>query len=234
MSIDIEGRDQLRRYFDAKFDLPQNEINKYADTPSIWTDTPTNEYVCKLHEVALVLENDGRFYSDYKAAGGRTSGQRRDLIALACRRLKVVCPHSAFYEQLKRYFDDTFELESGETPGEDTAPYAHDPTIKFWLDEVRNPEPKKPPPMATYSPPSPTAAPKETSMNKPITVTTITLVNGVDASKMTNAEIFDLIAQQEAQIEALKKIKAQPKKLVAEIAEREAGIAALVAHLDQA
>ncbi|MTW25846.1 hypothetical protein GM537_13805, partial [Streptococcus pneumoniae] len=50
-------------------------------------------------------------------------------------------------------------------------------------------------------------------MNKPITVTTITLVNGVDASKMTNAEIFDLI-------EALKKIKAQPKKLVAEIAER--------------
>ena len=44
---------------------------------------------------------------------------------------------------------------------------------------------------------------------------------------MTNAEIFDLI-------EALKKIKAQPKKLVAEIAEREAGIAALVAHLDQA
>jgi hypothetical protein len=64
-------------------------------------------------------------------------------------------------------------------------------------------------------------------MNKPITVTTITLVNGVDASKMTNAEIFDLI-------EALKKIKAQPKKLVAEIAEREAGIAALVAHLDQA
>ena len=81
--------------------------------------------------------------------------------------------------------------------------------------------------MATDSPPSPTTAPKETSMNKPITVTTITLVNGVDASKMTNAEIFDLI-------EALKKIKAQPKKLVAEIAEREAGIAALVAHLDQA
>jgi hypothetical protein len=49
---------------------------------------------------------------------------------------------------------------------------------------------------------------------------------------MSNSEIFSLIAVQEAEIEALKKIKTQPKKLVAEIAKRQAGIEALVAHLD--
>ena len=69
-------------------------------------------------------------------------------------------------------------------------------------------------------------------MSKPITITTITLINGADISKMADGEVFDLIASEEAVIEGLKKIKAQPKKLVAEIAKREAGIAALVAYLD--
>lgn len=235
-SIDIEDRDQLRRYFDAKFEVTQVETNKYGHIPSVWDDTLTNEYACKLHEVALVLENDGRFHSDYNAAGSQHSGNRRDLIALACRRNKIDCPHGAFYEQLKRYFDDTYDVPPSDDGSADTASYARDPTIEFWLDKVRHPElpPKKATPMAVpaYLPPPTPTTPKETTVNKAIAITTITLANGNDVSKMTDAEVFDMIAQQEAQIETLKKIKAQPKKLVAEIAAREAGIAALVAHLD--
>lgn len=71
-------------------------------------------------------------------------------------------------------------------------------------------------------------------MSKPIVITTTTFANGADISKMADGEVFNLIAEQEAEIEALKKIKAQPKKLVEEIAKREAGIAALVAYLDNA
>ncbi len=72
----------------------------------------------------------------------------------------------------------------------------------------------------------------ESIMSKPITITTKTFANGTDISTMADAEVFNLIAEQEAEIEGLKKIKAQPKKLIDEIAKREAGIAALVAYLD--
>lgn len=65
-----------------------------------------------------------------------------------------------------------------------------------------------------------------------IEVTTKTLVNGVDIKDFKDSEIYDLIAAQEAEIARLEAIKAKPKKLVAEIAKRQEGIAALVAYLD--
>lgn len=65
-----------------------------------------------------------------------------------------------------------------------------------------------------------------------IEVTTKTLVNGKDVKEMPDAEIYQLIADQEAEIERLNAIKAKPKKLVAEIEKRQGGIAALVAYLD--
>ena len=65
-----------------------------------------------------------------------------------------------------------------------------------------------------------------------IEVTTKTLVNGQDVAAMSDASIYDMIAAQEAEIERLSAIKTKPKKLMAEIEKRQAGIAALVAHLD--
>lgn len=65
-----------------------------------------------------------------------------------------------------------------------------------------------------------------------IKITTKTFANDMDISKMSNAQIYDLIKQQEADIAGLEAIKAKPKKLLAEIAERQAGIDALVAYLD--
>lgn len=293
--ISVEDRDQLRRYFDAKYEITQTEINKYGDIPSVWSGLGGDEYAIKLYDTALVLENDGDFYRAYKRLTfEQHAGDRRNLIALTCRRLKLYTPHGAFYEQLRRYFDDTMDVNNCVTAG-DSASYAKDPDIKFWLEAVRYPPaPPTPPPkekiiwkdeleaaraagatlqikeggvwideavyrgrdeffnfagsQARYrvKPPNkmtvdelaveltPTPTPKETSVSKPITITTTTFANGNDISKMADGEIFNMIAEQEAEIEALKKIKAQPKKLVEEIAKREAGIVALVAYLDSA
>lgn len=74
--------------------------------------------------------------------------------------------------------------------------------------------------------------PKETTMSKIIDIKTKTFVNGIDVTTLTNAQVFDLIAEQEAAIQMLASIEAKPKLLVKEIEERKAGIAALVAHLD--
>lgn len=65
-----------------------------------------------------------------------------------------------------------------------------------------------------------------------IEITDKTLINGVDIKDFKDSEVYDLIAAQEAEIARLEAIKAKPKKLVAEIAKRQEGIAALVAHLD--
>lgn len=75
---------------------------------------------------------------------------------------------------------------------------------------------------------------KEIIMNKTdiITIETKTYVNGVDISTLDDGTVYNLIAAQESEIEALEKIKTKPKKLIAEIEKRKAGIAALVAYLD--
>lgn len=368
-SIDIEDRDQLRRYFDLKYEVAQTEPNKYGHIPSVWGNPERNDLAIKLFDVAITLENDGDFDREYKRLTPTDhAGVRRTVIALACRRLKLETPHGAFYEQLRRYFDDTMGVKGCDT-SRDTASYAKDQTIEFWLNKVRYPadcvrhakqppttkeppmtwkeeliaaraagetlqmylrdewinefgidyekefdftagrdhyriKPKEPKPapltwqgalkaarergaiiqflrngewedegangrreklafsqapsqyrvkpgtdpleLPVHVPgcpipiPSPeylaewqaSQLPKENIMTKPITITTTTFVNGADISKMADSEVFGLIASEEAVIEDLKKIKAQPKKLVAEIAKREAGIAALVAYLD--
>lgn len=78
-------------------------------------------------------------------------------------------------------------------------------------------------------------AKKEITMStsdKEITVTTQVLINGVPAKGFTDAQIYDLIAQQEGKIAELDAIKNKPKRLKEEIAKRQAGIDALVKHLD--
>lgn len=140
---DVEDRDQLRRYFDADWCFPQEEVNKYAHIPD-WDDVETVADV----KNAILYEDE--------------------------------CPKP--------------------TP------------LKF------NIIPKAPTMNVTA-----TAA---------IKITTKTLINGQDITDFTDSQIFDLIAQQEKTIEKLREIKAQPKKLVKELAERQAGIAALVAYLD--
>lgn len=75
--------------------------------------------------------------------------------------------------------------------------------------------------------------PKETKVNtNPITITTKTLINDRDVTTYSDSELYDLIRKEEAKIEELGKIKAKPKKLVAEIERRQNGIKQLVELLD--
>lgn len=75
---------------------------------------------------------------------------------------------------------------------------------------------------------------KETIMTRPTTlkIETQVLLNGEPASKYSASELYDMIAAQEATIKELEAIQTKPKALEKEIADRKAGIAALVAYMD--
>lgn len=74
---------------------------------------------------------------------------------------------------------------------------------------------------------------KEIIMNTTtIEITTKHFINGREVSTMTDAEIYDMIAKQEADIERLDAIKTKPARLAKQIAGMQAGVKALVDFLD--
>jgi hypothetical protein len=73
---------------------------------------------------------------------------------------------------------------------------------------------------------------QEILMDAIIEITTKTLVNGKDVAEMKDSEVYALIAAQENKVKELEAIGNKPKKLVAEIDKRKAGIQALVDYLD--
>ncbi len=243
---DIEDRDQIRRYFDDHYNVDQVEPNKYAHIPSVWDepkfDTP--KYAGLLQDAAITLENDPMFCKAYSNCCGLGGDHRRTTIE---RFLKKYCSHfypaavldvADYLERLRLYFDSEIiphhPCKSGMlSPRE---------AIEFWRDEVRHPEDcarhkaKHSSKMSLDKIEAELTVPQpqpENIMTKPITITTKTFANGVDIATMADADVYSLIAEQEAEIEKLKAIKARPNKLVAEIAKREAGIVALVAYLDK-
>lgn len=133
-------------------------------------------------------------------------------------------------EQLRRYLDDLWSITS-----DPEGQCKYDDLPNIWDQHISEPKPRprKAAPVANFV--HSTLTKEDLTMTKtstPIEVTTKTLVNGTDVSTMTDSEVYALIASEEARIEDLKKIKAQPKRLVAEIDKRQAGINALVAYLD--
>lgn len=71
---------------------------------------------------------------------------------------------------------------------------------------------------------------KEKSMS--LKFNTVHLLNGTDVTKLPKDEVYAAIEVEEQRIEKLRKIKHQPKSLIAEIEQAEATLTALVAHLD--
>lgn len=63
-------------------------------------------------------------------------------------------------------------------------------------------------------------------------IKTKTLIQGVDASQMTDTQIFTKIHELETQIAALNQIEAKPQKLLAAVAELRADIKNLVDYVD--
>lgn len=72
---------------------------------------------------------------------------------------------------------------------------------------------------------------EEPTMNKNL-IETKTFVNGVDATGMSDAEIFSLIAKTEAEIAKLEAIKTPSKKLAEAIGKLKTGVAELAEYVD--
>jgi hypothetical protein len=195
-----------------------------------------------LEEIALVLQNEGEFYKGYldrnKAA---RSYHRRDFINHFIGRLRRTesWPQSDTEDRewLRRYFDELWGL----------LPPTDIKTDDLCTRRSFSPNPSPPALLAEITQHQQRAAAhfqrvddalKEATMPQPMNPTAIevktqTLVNGVKIDDYTDSQVYELIASQEAQIKTLEAIESKPKKLVAEIAKRKAGIAALVAHLDK-
>lgn len=192
---DIEDRDQLRRYFDNRYQIPQKEDNKYAHIPSVWSEPPEPVPV-PVPEPKL----NPRYLPLVDKIMGLGIGDKWD-------KQKQPVTYAMF---LGCHFGYCLDENDGKTV----------------LAEVN----KRRQAASTSSQP----APQENTMTKSniIEITTKTFLNGVDLATRPDAEIYDAIAQQEADIKTLEAINAKPKRLVAEIEKRKAGIAALVAFLD--
>ena len=220
-----------------------------------------HEFAQALHSAAITLENDGELYRKFVATSDRRTQRTRlwDALRVLDRPLRDrLAQHDGgtAVEQLRRYLVDVWDVTT-DNEALCYCSYADQPTIEFWLDEVRQPpKPKPKSPTALLKSHQETLdrlakdaaestalyeqltkdlnslTQKESTMSKIIDVKTKTFVNGIDVTTLTNAQVFDLIAEQEAAIKKLEGIEAKPKLLVKEIEERKAGIAALVAHLD--
>lgn len=198
----------------------------------------TKEQFCELRNF---LMKDPEFKKHYMRTRGGTYGYRRGQISeYVYSYIRIPWAKENDVEdrdQLRRFFDDYWCF-----PQQEVNKYAHIPDWEEDDDEplnvllaeisaVKKPglECLKP---FIQCPLKFNIIPKAPTVATPLKITTKTYINGQDVASLTNSEIFDLITQQENEIEKLKQIKAQPKKLVKELAERQAGIAALVTYLD--
>ena len=89
------------------------------------------------------------------------------------------------------------------------------------------------PTAATTTTPSHNPTPATNTMSKAITVTTQVNINGVNADNYTDAQLFDMIRQQETEIKNLQALTNKPQSLLREIDTRQAGIDALVSFMNE-
>lgn len=216
-NADIEDRDQLRRYFDKRYEIKTGEANKYAHIPSVWGDEPASPpmnpalkpFVGKFTKWCTSTDWSRQDENSRRAAVSYVAGAFGYHCYADAQFPQVAAAIEAAYaKQQLPVVTVSFDLETGVIGRVDQL-----------LSEI-----------------STTLNQPEDPMNAPqvLTVETRAFVNGVDVATLSNNSIFELIAQQEKAIEKLNEIKAKPKKLTDEIVKRQAGIAALVAHLDKA
>lgn len=136
----------------------------------------------------------------------------RNGICEAISRLKLAATTPAEREEMRLYFEERYSLKPT------SVNHARSQTNR--LGELTKP-----------SPPTPTPTPN--TMTKAITVTTQVNVNGVNADNYTDAQLFDMIRQQEAEIKHLQALTNKPQSLLREIDTRQAGIDALVNFMNE-
>lgn len=190
----------------------------------------------QLIKLAQALLNNPEFCKEYRHNYSEYGLNRRNEIVQTLDDLGFGKPNIEDREQLRRYFDELWQLPMAQYRTM-SADWSQIDTIYFELgSKLPN---RVSGPWRTDSLPSPLPiTPKETIMNNaaatsvPIIVTTQVLINGKLASQYSDADLFQSIAFQEKAIKELDDIENKPTSLVDEIAARKAGIQALVTYLD--
>ena len=102
-----------------------------------------NALAHKLHEIAIVLENEATFHEMYKACAGESHARARTVIMQFASRFAVApasvlssnrCDGPVNREHLRRYFDDIYDIK--DRVG--TSGFPDVPTFAFWDDRVKN------------------------------------------------------------------------------------------------
>lgn len=122
-------------------------------------------------------------------------------------------------EDIRCFLNRRFEVDQAVGGPSTSLPENYTPRHTFIADDLSAPTPA----------PTPT---KDLTMSI-ITITNQTLVNGAEISTMPDSQLFGLIAKQEQEIEAMRKIQAKPKRLVAAIEARQKAIDDLVKLIDE-
>ena len=189
-----------------------------------------------------LLANSGFIKSYAKEAYRITRGKARQMISEFCYTYsRLGSADMEMKEDLRCYLNKRLDVENLVGSPAITLPDGYLPRHTWVTGDDRatpttDPAPTPLPPeiakvQETDRTNRPQPTPKEPEMN-PIAITTLTLLNGVDIAKSTDDALYALIAEQEAEIEKLLKIKNKPKRLKAKIEQHQAGITALVAYLD--
>ena len=188
-------------------------------------------------DMCLTLENDSKFASNYQRCAEYTTRQARDTIKSALIRLgylPAICSRQQIREDLRRYFDDRWGVLNRKVGCGDILAECFPNYYEGCSYGATPPSPTTQANMATIQEPETmvTANIANTPTPAVLKIVTKTFANGQDIASMSAGSIYEMIAEQEEKIEALSSIKNKPKMLEAELAERQAGIDALVAHLD--
>ncbi len=181
------------------------------------------------NELQLVLENEGEFYKQFLASYNTQQARMCIEAWLAKNRLSRYHANAYDRELMSQYFRQQWNVDLERHHGD--ASWLFD---KFNLKEAdvalnRPPKSARPcdEPHPSFTPPP------ENLMTKLIKIESRVFVNGTDVSNYADADLYNLIAEQEKAIGELEKIQTKPKRLQNEINERRAGIEALVKMLDE-
>lgn len=182
----------------------------------------------ELENAALTLENDHGFYTAYTATPDSCT-KERETIRMHLWHMREFIPgdfRKEDRETLRRYFNDRY--------GRITLPDSTKPSYN--LLEPKPQEAQKPTAKAAINYRTETvfySLPEHPAMSQNLNLTTKHYLNGQDIETLSNAQLFDAIAKQEAAIESLQAIKKKPASLQREIKERQESIDKLVAFLDE-
>lgn len=208
-------REQLRRYFDRHWNLPSmvgpdtDGVMAALPTIDIHTDNTPEPVVTPVDYSTLPDGTRFKLVNDFVVTKGIYDGPLRHVKPQHGRRGQ--------FDVWLQTAADTVGFATLDASGTDL----HNPG--WSIVEVLPPE-IQPDHLVTTT--------EENLMDAIIEITTKTLVNGKDVADMKDSEVYALIAAQEAKVKELEAITTKPKRLVAELAKRQAGIQALVDYLD--